>query len=271
VIPFDAHLPGDPHIIYTTLNPLRDRGIMVLASSSAPPVAVVTGEGEAHLLRAWESDTPANFGGDGHAWWAAYYIVPKAPLLNLQASTGATRLLDWFMASADLPDNIGQYGDGVSVTVRQALAYSGSHFGFASEETRVTQHTRFGELMYLFTDIWPRSIDDVWNYFGFHHQDRSVFDHDDTRHNMTPQPNDFMLCDTKDEGEAPHEITMSNQTDSTASSFPGACRVLVTQLSVKLRGLCPVALIPRPPRHSPFPPMGPSKPPPMVPLGDETL
>lgn len=242
VNPVVSHADGDIHIIRNDVNVNKERGLLVLGDAAGDVACLPATGCVAHLLHAWDSPIPANFGGDGHFWWRVFYIEPTSSTVDISGSTGSLEVLQWFTFRDNLPSGHGTYGDGVDVNMLQDLQYVAT-FGTAIATSTVSQSTIFGDLMFQFMQQQVRTIDDITYAVHFHHQDPTVFNHDASYHNVDPLPTDWMLEDTKNDAFLPHVITMTNTATAVASSFPGACRILTTQLSARLRGLCPIALL----------------------------
>lgn len=224
-------------------DPNRDRAIVVLSSSSGDVNLVITG-GTPQLLAAFDSATPANFGGDGHAWWRIYWVDITADAIDMSGTTGPFRQITFFKASEDIW--------GVDRQFTHDLEYHGSQFGTAIEDASANVATRTDDLAWQFIDSWYRSIDDITFEKTFHHSNPARFNHDHTFVNAQPIPLspgggalsgiDWMLVDT-----APGVSTVASGQRATAvaSSFPGACRILSLVCSLRLRAICKVKLLTR--------------------------
>lgn len=231
--------------------PSTDRCIVYLSSSSGDVNLVVSG-GTGHLLHAWDSPTPANFGGDGHAWWRVYYVVPESDTLDFTGTTGPFRQLQSVRFQAQLTDGSGPFGQsngafgsGIEISSAQQLAYSGSHSFHAEETVGVDQSTREGEFVSLYIDSWYRSIDDITIDKFFH---AGPFNHDAHFFNAQPIPLspgggvlssiDWWFADRVT------SVTMGQEVQADfVVAFENSVRCLSTAVSVKLRALCAVHLI----------------------------
>ncbi len=261
------------------IHPDTDRAVVVLVSSSADPVLVVSGASP-QLLAAIDTNSPANFGGDGHTWWRFYYLVPTADLIDFAGTTGVTRNVTFFRANAVLvdrpmvietthtpgsgtiadtqhqrPANFIEVGvvDAVDYQFSSDLQYHGSSFGEAIEEASANQNSIFGDAVWMYVSTVYRSIDTITFDKTFHHEDTAAFDHDYSLFNaefvtLTPgggaaSQTDWMLADPVNDGYGSHEMSIRFRGDAVASDFPGACRILVLVASIKLRALCETHLI----------------------------
>lgn len=222
---------------YTGLDPLRDRIILTLKSASGNPVAMCSGA-DVHLLAEWDSPTPANFGGDGHGWWAVYYIVPTDTDIDFAGTTGASRIANFFTCLSDIPTSGGTHGDGVDITFAHDLDYEAS-FGVATASVDVSQEVEPLEAAFLWAGPEVRTIDDIVLTREFHFpSDGSIFDDDMTTHNIGIPEQDAYL-DGRDLHEEAATAVMSFTTTATADVFPGSCRCISWAFSAVLRATCP--------------------------------
>lgn len=231
-----AHTYGDQHVTRTDVDPLRDRAILVLSSNSAPPVVTSTTGCTKHLLRAWDSQAPANFGGDTHQWWSAYYIVPTAAYgdpVDFDAS-GPAQYMNWYTADHDLPAGLGTYGDGVELEFIQDLFYGGS--GVLVNRVTGSLSSQYGDLVQFFQDYGYRTFDDLYFVWEFHQG--SEWNRDGSRFNAIPTPIDWHFTDTLNDGGS-HTVSLVAQvTVDPVGGLSGSARGLATMLGVRLRGLC---------------------------------
>lgn len=259
------------------IHPTTDRAVVVLVSSSADPVLVVTGATPT-LLAAYDSSSPANFGGDGHTWWRFYYLVPTADLIDFTGTTGVTRNVTFFRAGATIVSTYMiettesssgggtitanrrrkrlTFGtgivDGVDYQFNSNLEYHGSSFGEAIEEASANNAGQYGDAVWFYINSVYRSIDDITFTKEFNAPE-VPFNHDYALHNaefvtFTPgggaaSATDWSLSDSRDDGFAAHSYTCRFTGDAVASDFPGACRILVLAASIRLRALCESHLI----------------------------
>lgn len=238
---------GDPS---GALDPNTDRGVVVLQSSSADPVLVVSGA-TSQLLWARHSARPANFGGDGDAWWRIYYVIPTAATIDFAGTTGVSRNCTFMRAGANLP-SLGIFNDGMEMQFTADLEYSGSHFGHAVEVATANQSSIYGDLVWMFVNSEYRSIDDLAFTKEFN-APAIPFNHDYFRFNsefvaLTPGGGDGSaidwMFDTKDDAFGSHSVTCRFTADATdLGTFPGACRVLAVCASLRLRALCHNSLL----------------------------
>jgi hypothetical protein len=225
--------------------PNRDRAIVFLVSSSAPPVLVVSGASSNELV-AIDSSSPANFGGDGHTWWAAHYIVPSANVIDFTGTTGVQRFILFMRAGVDFStDGSGTYLDGVQVDWNTDLEYHGSMFGHATEIATSDQSSRQNDLIGMWCDSVVRSIDDINIYKDFYFApDDSQFDESFHFHNAQPVPFEpsggAQSSISWDQGAPGGNGTfvIDQLVDAVASDFPGACRVLSICSGFRVRALC---------------------------------
>jgi hypothetical protein len=239
----DPGLGGDGSI-----HPDTDRAIVVLVSSSADPVLVVSGA-TPQLLRAYDSSSPANFGGDGHTWWRFYYLIPTADLIDFAGTTGVTRDVTFFRASAVLP---GTGVGGIEMQFTSELTYTGSHFGEAIETASASTSAKYGDVVWMYVNSVYRSIDSITFTKEFNAPE-VPFNHDFVRVNsefvtFTPgggdgSATDWNLSDARNDAFAAHSYTCRFTGDAVASDFPGACRILVLAASFRLTALCEQHLI----------------------------
>lgn len=268
---------ADPGLGDGLINPDTDRAIVVLISSSADPVLVVSGA-TATELAAYDSPSPANFGGDGNTWWRFYYLIPTADLIDFAGSTGAFREVTFFRAQSVIveknvvDETSGSSGggtttnnkrrkvtsvtigdvDGVDFQFTSNLEYHGSSFGEAIETAVADTAAQYGDLVWSFINSVYRSIDSITFTKEFN-APAVPFDHDYIRINsefvtFTPSggdqsATDWDQSDARDDGFGSHSYTMRFTGDAVASDFPGACRILVIAASLRLRALCERHLI----------------------------
>jgi hypothetical protein len=238
----DPGLGSDP-----TLDPRTDRAIVALSSASAPCVLVCSG-GEAHVLDTWESNTPANFGGDGHAWWTLGYIVPTGGTIDLTGTTGAFRFITFARAQAQLqPADVirgaGSYGSGVLVSVKRDFQYSGSHHLQAIEEANADQSVRKDDFIWLWVGDNVRTIDNITIDKNFHGQNWDSSAHFFNAEPVPFQPGGGNLSsiDWHLNADRVDSITakMRVQADFNVA-FENSVRALALAVSVKLTALCAV-------------------------------
>lgn len=231
-----AEFPGDENVIRTDIDGRNTRAIWVGASASAQPEITSTTGCTAHLLKAWDSPTPANFGGDGHGYWSAYYIDITAALgadVDIEA-TGSGQFFDYFFTEREIERGGGTYGDGVDVGFQQALSYPGSGVDFV--EIDVSQSTKWGDLIYGFFDYAVRTFDDHDFELLFHDGEFSL---DEDFGNSAPDPTKWHFSDQTADYQS-HPVTIHLQDTITCiSGFCGAMRGLLTGCSIRLRAHCP--------------------------------
>jgi hypothetical protein len=226
--------------------PNRDRAIVFLVSSSAPPVLVCSGANTSELM-AIDSNSPANFGGDGHTWWAAHYIEPTGHVIDFTGTTGVQRFVLFMRAGQDLDTTSGSgtYTDGVQIDWVNDLQYHGSMFGHATEVSIADMDSRQNDLIGSWVDSVVRSIDDINIYKSFYYApDDSQFDDSWHFHNAQPIPFeptggaqssiDWMQNAPGGNGQ----FINDQMVDAVASDFPGACRVLSLAAGFRVRALC---------------------------------
>lgn len=221
-----------------SLNPLTDRGIVVLHSSSADPTLVVSGA-TSTLLSAYDSDTPANFGGDGHAWWRLYYIEPTAATINFAGTTGVVRNCTFLRNSQNLVS--------VSRSFLHDLEYHGAQVGTAVEVATASQSTQLGDVLWNYINHYERSIDNLTYEKIFHHSNPAIFNHDFTRVNsafipLLPGGGAGSAIDWYVDAEnnaSSHSIVMVFKGTAVADPeiFPNSVRILVVADTLRLRGL----------------------------------
>lgn len=217
------------------LNPDTDRAVIVLASASGDPALSVSGA-TSTLLGAWDSPTPANFGGDGHAWWRAYYIEPTADFIDFTGTTGVLRNVTFFRNTADLVS--------VARTWVHDLEYHGSGVGTKIEIATASQATQYGDVLWNWIDHYERSIDDLTYEKEFN---GPFFNHDYTRHNsafipLTPGGGadssiDWYLDEENDEDSHSNTMVFTGTAVADPDIFPNSVRVLVVTNTLRLRGL----------------------------------
>lgn len=218
-----------------TVNPLRDRIIVTLKSASAAPTCVCSGA-NVHELSRWDSPTPANFGGDGHGYWAVYYVVPTSVNIDFSGTTGAGRMANFFTCAGDLPSGSGNYGDGVAIIFTDQQEYVLT-FGTATAEVSVSQAALPQDAVFMWADGEVRTIDDIDFEREFHTEDTSIFNDDVSAHNVGITEEDAYL-DGRDPRDAAMTVTMRFDVTATALVFPGSCRVLAWAFGADLRALC---------------------------------
>lgn len=216
------------------INPLRDRVIVTLKSASGP-VTCVCSNANVHLLDSWDHNTPANFGGDGHGWYAVYYVEPTGTDIDFAGTTGASRIGNFFTCSGDLGSG-GTYGDGVVLSHLRDDLYTAT-FGVATSHVDVTQPAMPADAAFLWAVPEVRTIDDIDIVRNFHSPaDRSLFNDDVTTHNTEPPEQDAYL-DGRDLDAGSTEVTMTYDLTATAGVFPGSCRVYAIAFSTILTAL----------------------------------
>ncbi len=209
---------------------------------------VVSGANASELL-AIDSPSPANFGGDGHTYWAAHYIEPTANVIDFTGTTGVQRFILFMRAGGeiDILSGAGTYLDGVDVAWTTDLEYHGSMFGHATEIANVDVSSRLNDLVGSWVDSVVRSIDDINIYKDFYFgNDPSQFDDSFHFHNAQPIPFepgggaqssiDWMASAPGGDGT----FVNGQLVDAVASSFPGACRVLSICTGFRVRALCSI-------------------------------
>lgn len=239
--------------VWTGLDPDKTRFLLALTSASADPVGVAAAGCTLTQLGAWESPTPANFGGDGYGWWKLYYGVVTASTIDISGTTGAFRNITFFLSSQDLPGT-GLAGGGVDVNMVSDLQYHGAQPGEAIEIAVATQGIIFRDAIWNWIDMESRTIDDIYLEKDFHAEDPAVFNHDYDRFNsdfipMIPGGGasssiDWLMIDPENDGFLSHTITASYRTRAVADPeiFPNSCRILAFNVTVRMRILCPVFL-----------------------------
>lgn len=232
--PWTEHALGDT--FPTLVDPRYSRLIVILSSHSADPSITGTTDMDAHLLAAWDSPSPANFGGDGHHWWRAYYCVPTRVgfgLVDFDA-TGSAKYINWYSSDSELPSGLGTYGDGVDVTFKQDLYYGGSGvlINEAGPDTLSTVH---GDMVQMFADFDYRTFDDL--QFDTTFKQTGDFDRGQSEHNAIPLPIDYHLADTVDDGTS-HTVTVGARVVVTPSVLTGSARGLATYFAAALHAHC---------------------------------
>lgn len=241
IMTMDLRFVGD-----LTVDHLRQRAIVVMHSASGDPVCSVTGA-EVFDLAAWDSPTPANFGGDGHGWWRVCYIVPDSgDSVNFSGVTGSLRYATWFTASDDLLYGLGgNFGDGVAIVFTDGMEYTNT-LGSAHAEVSVSQAALPRDALFLWFYNVYRSIDDITQEKHFHGADGN-FNHDHTLVNadfVPVEPSGGQMSsidwaiDDRDPWDTAMTYTMGTEVDAVASVFLGSCRVLATAFSADLRAIC---------------------------------
>ncbi len=211
--------------------------MVFLTSSSAQPVLVVSGA-TVEIMEEIDSPSPANFGGDGHTYWGAYFITPTTNVIDFTGTTGVQRMVLFMRAGADLDNSVEASWTG-------DLEYHGSMFGHATEIASADQTSRLNDLVGIWINDVVRSIDDIHIdkefYFG---PDDSLFDSSYSFHNAEPVPfepgggaqSSIDWCQNAPGGDG--SFVISEMVDAVASDFPGACRVLAYCAGFKVRALC---------------------------------
>lgn len=226
-----------------TCNHLRDRFIVVMASSSAEPFCVCTGA-DVSTLAAWEGPTPANFGGDGYGWWKVAYVSPNQDALDFTGTTGAFRFATSFTCEGDLPSGSGNYGDGVAIIFSDDSLYSAT-FGTATATADVSTAGLPLDALFLWVYANYRSIDDITQTKTFHNEDNTFNDNYSTHGDILPaEPSGGVVSsidwttDSRPTQESAVTYTMEMTVDAVAAVFPGACRVKASAFGANLRALC---------------------------------
>ncbi len=234
--PWQAHTIGDRNVARTDVFPEYDRAILILSSNSADPSVTATTGMAAHLLASWDSQTPANFGGDGHQWWRAYYMTPTiaayGDLVDFDA-TGPGQYMNWYSSLDILPTGLGTYGDGVDVAFDQDLFYGGS--GVLLNQTTGAVSTVHGDLVQTFSDFGYRTFDDLDLTLYFNQS--GDFNRDDHRFNAIPGPLDWHLADDVNDGSS-HTVTVGSRIEVFPSALTGSARALATHFAVALHAHC---------------------------------
>lgn len=232
-----GHIFGDQHVPRSNVDPSTDRAILILNSASAEPFITATVNCTEYELAAWDSSMPANFGGDGHAWWKAYYIVPDedANFVDFDAS-GSAQYMNWYQTlnPVVMETTHGTYNDGIDLAWVQQLVYGGS--GVLTNTTSGTLTSRFNDMIQFFQDYGYRTFDDLTFNWKFHQG--TDWNRDGSRFNAIPTPIDWHLQDPV-EDEDDHTVTLEAQVVVTPGGFPGAARALATLFGTRLRALCP--------------------------------
>lgn len=254
------------------INPVRDRAVVFMISSSAQPVCVCSGA-TVRELTIEDSSSPANFGGDGHTYWSCYYLIPTADFIDFTGSTGVTRQVLFMRAQADLvpyipmtettetssgggetkvvhkqkPSGVDEPGiDMIDIAWSFDLQYHGSMFGHANEVASADQTSRLNDLVGMFINDVVRTIDDIHINKSFFYDDPASFDSSWSFHNAEPVPfnpsggaqSSIDWCQNAPGGDGTFAI--AQEVDAVASDFPGACRVLSVCAGFRVRALCHV-------------------------------
>lgn len=254
------------------INPVRDRAVVFMISSSAQPICVCSGATVQELTIA-DSSSPANFGGDGHTYWSFYYIIPTASFIDFTGSTGVSRQVLFMRAEADLtpylpmtqdvattsgggenrvihhqtPSGTTEAGiDMIDLAWTFDLQYHGSMFGHANEVATADQSSKLNDLVGMFINDVVRTIDDITIDKSFFYDDPTKFDSSWHFHNAEPVPFnpsggsqssiDWMQNAPGGDGT----FSIAQEVDAVASDFPGSCRVLSVCAGFRVRALCHV-------------------------------
>lgn len=230
-------------------NPRRTRGLLVLkssgpiGSSSFIPAVTSTTNCSVELLDEWDSNEPANFGGDIHGWWKVYYVIPDdfdqpggiGPTWNMEVvSSGSFKHMRWFSTDEDIEPSGGTFGDGVDIEFERDLFYGGS--GVLVNPTSVDVTSQFGDLVMLYSAIKSRTFDDQEYELTFEHGS-NAFSLSETYVNGIPEPIRVMLGDPQDD-DLDHTITLRGELRIFPTVLTGSARGLNTQFGVRLRAAC---------------------------------
>lgn len=235
---------ANPGIGFGAFLPGRDVGLVVLVSSSGDPVLNVQGA-QANLLLQWDGNTPANFGGDGHTWYRLYSLEIIDEIVDFTGTTGVTRNVTWMRASEE-------FGS-VDIAAVTDFEYAAAPFN-AVAHLDLQQNSLRDDLVWMWFDEVYRSFDTMDFRKVFHHETRSIHDHDYTLHNaefvtFTPgggagSATSWMIQDDKPNGFV-HGIFATYEAEATADPgvFPLSCRVFAIGATVRLRAQCRSFLI----------------------------
>lgn len=232
-----GHIFGDQHVPRSNVDPSTDRAILILSSHSSEPFVTATVNCTTHELFKWDSANPANFGGDGHAWWKAFYIVPDpdANFVDFDAS-GAAQYMNWYQTLNPLimDTSHGTYQDGIDLEWFQNLFYGGS--GVLTNTASGSVTSRFNDMVQFFQDYGYRTFDDLTFNWEFHQS--TDWNRDGSSFNAIPSPIDWHLQDPVEDA-AEHVVTVKAEAVVTPGGLPGSARALATLFATRLRALCP--------------------------------
>lgn len=212
--------------------------MVFLTSSSAQPVLVCSG-GEVEILEEIDSSSPANFGGDGHTYWGAYFITPTSHVLDFTGTTGVQRMILFMRAESDI--------DAVERNWIGDLEYHGSMFGHATEIANADQDSRLNDLVGIWINDVVRSIDNITIDKEFYYAtDPAQFDSSWVFINAEPVPfepgggaqSSIDWCQNAPGGDG--TFVISGMVDAVATDFPGSCRVLAYVGGFRVRAMCEI-------------------------------
>lgn len=229
---------ADPGLGDGQLHHETDRAIVTLVSSSAPVTCICSGA-EVQLLAAYDSNTPANFGGDGHTWYAFYFITPTADTIDFAGTTGAFREVTFFRAAETI--------FGIQRQFTLDHQYSGAHHNQAIEIAVANQAAIFGDIVWNYINSVYRSIDNL-SFTKEFNCTAIPFNHDYFRFNsefvtFTPSGGDQSatdwMYDTKDDSFLGHSVTCRFTAEADDNgTFPDSTRVFALNASLGLRAFC---------------------------------